>query len=377
MLFLWSCKSCKDPVTEVPDPRVFYAWNDFAMGADLSYVNAIEDYSGIYRDSNRAMDPYGLFRRRGCNLVRVRLWNNPQWHAALHNGRIYNDLTDVTETIRRAKQAGMAVLLDLHYSDTWADPAHQETPAAWAGLPLNVLKDSVYQYTARTLQYLHSQQLTPEMIQIGNETNGGMMFPVGRIQNGNNATAFAALLNSGIKAVRDFSATSDIKPRIVLHVAQYVNAQAFIETITQNGVSDFDILGISHYENWSEGYSLAQVESLTRTIRQQYQKDVMVVETACPWTSNNADDYPNIISGTTPFGGFAVSATGQLEYMKALTQAVMKGGGKGVIYWEPAWITSSMPDRWGVGSSWENNAFFDFNGNTLPVVGYMTFSYQR
>lgn len=368
-----ACKKGTESPTDTTPANV-YKWTDFVMGVDLSYVNQIEDYGGRYFDKGSAGTPYSIFSQYGANLVRVRLWHNPAWQAGLNGGRLYNDLKDVEKTIQRAKSKGMAVNLDLHYSDTWADPSKQEAPAAWKNLPLAVLRDSVYQYTLNTLTYLKSKNLTPEMIQIGNETNQGMLFPVGKVS-GNNWGAFASLLSSGIKAVRDFSAQSDIKPLIILHVAQFNNAKYFISSLDQAGVKDFDVLGISHYELWANGITFAQIESLTRELKTQYGKKIMIVETACPWTSGNADSYGNIISGTVPFAGFPVSKEGQLAYLKALTQAFITGGGSGIMYWEPAWITSPMQDLWGTGSSWENNAFFDFTGNALPAMDYMTHKY--
>ena len=111
----------------------------------------------------------------------------------------------------------MAVNLDIHYSDRWADPDHQEIPAAWKNLDLNQMKDSVYQYTLQVLTYLKSKNLVPEMVQVGNENNNGILWPIGKV-NGNDFKAFAQLLNSGIRAVRDFSVNSAIKPKIILHV---------------------------------------------------------------------------------------------------------------------------------------------------------------
>ena len=102
----------------------------------------------------------------------------------------------------------------------------------------------------------------------------------------------------------------------------------------------------------------------------------MIVETAYPWTSNNADSYNNIIAGTSGAMGYGISKEDQLKYLKDLTQAIISGGGIGIMYWEPAWITSSLRDPWGTGSSWENNAFFDFSGNVLPAIDFMTHSYS-
>lgn len=369
-----ACSTRNEPsVNDSLTPKRYH-WDTLALGGDLSYVNVVEQQGGKFYDKGAAADPFQILKAHGGNIVRVRLWHTPSWQFNLQNKDVYSDLDDATRCIERAKQAGLAVLLDIHYSDIWADPAHQTTPAAWVGLDAQTLGDSVYRYTASVLQHLHQRGLSPEMIQVGNENNTGIMHPIGKIENGN-YTAFAALIQRGIQAVRDFSTSTGQHPRIVLHVAQYIHALPFIEGITKAGVTDFDILGISHYEKWSEGYSLKEVESITRQLISTYGKKVMVVETACPWTKNNADTYANIVSGDTPFAGFPVTAQGQRNYLLALTQAVVNGGGCGVIYWEPAWITSTLNDSWGKGSSWENCALFDFEGNALQGLDFMEFGY--
>src|SRR5678810_495701 len=136
------------------------AASDVYKRQDLSYVNQIEDYGGAYSDSGRLRDCFRILKDHGANTVRVRLWHTPTWVGNINNGKMYYDLYGVEKTIRRAKEAGMAVSLDIHYSDRWADPAAQETPAAWAGLPLNILKDSVYNYTLAVLNYYKSKNLS-------------------------------------------------------------------------------------------------------------------------------------------------------------------------------------------------------------------------
>lgn len=381
LLLLLSFSSCKKGDNSTPQPppvintKVFYQWDKFAMGADLSYVNEVQDYGGVYKDSGAVKDPFAIFKAHGANVVRVRLWNNPQWTAALNNGHLYSDLYDAEKTIQRAKSAGMAVNLDLHYSDIWADAGNQKIPAAWQGLDLSILQDSVYQYTLGVLNYLSSKNLTPEMIQIGNETNQGMLCDAGKVVN-NNFTSFATLLNSGIKAVRDFSKTSAIKPQIILHVAKLTDADYFANGVISAGVTDFDILGISHYYVYSTLLAMSDVGNTIKALKTKYNKKMMIVETAYPWTSQNADSYNNIISGTTGFNGYGVSQDDQYKYMKDLTQEVISAGGSGVMYWEPAWITSKLNEGYSTGSSWENNAFFDFSGNTLPAIDFMTYAYK-
>ena len=375
--FLWVLAvllfSCSGKVS-AQMPKKLYKWDEFAMGADLSYVNQVENYGGVYKDGGRPADPFEIFRNHGANVVRVRLWHTPTWVADLNNGKYYYDLAGTEQTIRRAKQAGMAVNLDIHYSDTWADPDHQEIPAAWKNLNLVQMNDSVYQYTLRVLNYLKFKNLVPEMVQVGNENNNGMLWPTGKVS-GNSFNAFAQLLNSGIKAVRDFSANSDIKPKIILHVAQLQHADFWTRGIIQNGVTDFDILGLSHYTKWSTVQTMQGVTDTIRQLVNRFGKTVMVVETAYPWTGENGDSYNNIFSVADTAPGYTLSKEDQLRYMKDLTQAIIKGGGKGIMYWEPAWISSRLNDGWGVGSSWENNAYFDFSGNLLPVADFMNQEY--
>ena len=348
---LLSCTSKNPEPTSASKPLPPYTWDVFSMGADLSFVNELQDYGAAFFDSGTVKDPFLIMKTHGANTIRVRLWHNPQWVAAITGGKLYSNLADVEKTMQRAKTLGMAVNLDIHYSDTWADPDHQETPAAWMGLNLTVLKDSVYNYTLKVMNYLKSKSLTPEIVQVGNETNQGMLFPVGEVKN-NYWLAFGELLNSGIKAIRDFSAASDIKPKILLHVAQFQNAAWWIEGVVNMGkVTDFDILGISHYSKWSTMNRMDLITETIGNIRATYGKQVMIVETAYPWTGEDADSYVNIFRNADSVSGYPLTKEGQLRYLKDLTQAIIAGGGKGIMYWEPAWITSSMPDKWGTGSA--------------------------
>ena len=368
-----SCSKGSDNTNNEPR-KVFYSWNQFVMGADLSYANIVESSGAVFKENNQQKDPFVILKNNGTNLVRVRLWHNPTWQQSLNGGKYYSNLPDVEQTIRRAKAQGMAVNLDIHYSDTWADPDHQDIPAAWKGLPLNTLADSVYNYTLATLQYLGAKNLAPEMVQVGNETNSGMLWPTGKTTTGWNG--FATLLKAGIKAVRDFSNTSAIKPRIILHVAQLQTASNWAQQLQANGVTDYDVLGLSHYYKWTTVHDFSAITQGIANLRTISGKDVMVVETAFPFTNNNADSYNNIFwESTGTAEGFPFSPKGQYEYYKALTKAIIAGGGKGIMVWEPAWVSSRLNDGWGIGSSWENNAFFEFDGNIHQGIQFMTFDY--
>jgi arabinogalactan endo-1,4-beta-galactosidase len=267
------------------------------------------------------------------------------------------------------------VNLDFHYSDTWADPSKQALPAAWKNISsIDVLKDSVYQYTYKTLQYLKGKGLLPEMVQIGNEINCGMLFPLGKSCD-NKWQELGTILNSGIKAVRDISISSDIKPLVLLHVAQPENVEWWFDKVISSGnVTDFDVVGFSYYFLWST-VTLSDLGTYILKFKTKYNRKVMILETAFPWTTSNADNYNNILPGDKTVPEYAYTPQGQYNYMVKLTQLLIDAGGSGIMYWEPAWITSGMKDLWGTGSSWDNSTFFDFQGNTLPGIDFMNYKY--
>jgi arabinogalactan endo-1,4-beta-galactosidase len=365
-----------DGGTKVPsEERVFYAHDKFSMGADLSYVNQILDYGGVYNDSGNITNPYIIFKKYGTNTVRFRLWHNPQWTREVYTppiAHMYNDLSDVERGIQAAKTQGMAVSLDFHYSDSWADPAKQEPPAAWAGLSLELLHDSIYNYTLKTLDRLEAASLMPEYVQVGNEINPGFLLPQG--DRWAKTADFVYLINGAINAVRDAAVSSSVKPRIIVHIAQPENAIFWFEGMATAGLTDYDIVGISYYYLWST-VAIDSLSDYIADLKTMTGKDVMVVETAYPWTLNNADSYNNIIATYKLTSAYPATQTGQFNYLVKLTQEIIDGGGSGIHYWEPAWITSSMKDKWGTGSSWDCNTLFDFSGSVIKGMDYMTYPY--
>lgn len=369
--------TCKRQGDNLQQKRTFYTPDTFVMGADLSYVNQILEHGGGYRDSGKIKDPYLIFRQYGTNVVRFRLFHNPVWTKEVYSPpseKMYNDLADVKDGIRRAKLLGMKVCLDFHYSDTWADPSKQIKPAAWQSLDIATLRDSVYNYTYKTLKELDKEGLMPEYVQPGNEINPGFLLPEGNRWNGNENNMIY-LLNGAISAIRSAGNSSQIKPRIIIHVAQPENADPWFEGLWQKGLTDYDFIGLSYYYIWSK-VKLEELSNYISMLKTKYTKDVMIMETAYPWTIENADNYPNIIDTGKLTDRFPATQEGQFNYLKTLVQEIIEGGGKGVFYWEPAWITSEMKDLWGTGSSWDCNTFFDFQGNTIKGINYMTEKYN-
>jgi len=367
---------CNPAPDDITDDRVFYTHDQFSMGADLSYVNQILDHGGIYRDSGNIQDPYAIFSKYGANTIRFRLWHTPAWTRTVYDPPItnmYNDFYDVKRGILAARALGMAVCLDIHYSDSWADPGKQVPPAAWNGLSVSVLRDSIYNYTLKTLDKLEAAGAMPEYVQAGNEINPGFVLPKGN--RWNNTADFIILINGAIKAIRDASASSSVKPKIIIHIAQPENVYAWFEGLAAKGFTDYDIIGFSYYYMWS-GIALGNISTYVSLLKNTYHKDVMIMETIYPWTTQNADSYGNMVDSGKLDPDYPATEEGQYRYMHDLTAEVVEGGGIGIFPWEPAWITSSAKDLWGTGSSWDCNTFFDFEGNVLKGIQFMSNRYE-
>ncbi|MFT6356620.1 MAG: arabinogalactan endo-1,4-beta-galactosidase [Saprospiraceae bacterium] len=341
----------------------------------------MEDCGVVYKENETATPPYEIFANNGCNLVRLRLWHSPKWYDSLNDGNRYSDLADVKNSIAKAKANGMQVLLDFHLSDNWADPNKQLVPEAW--LPVvddtEILKDSLYNYMLATLMDLNAVNLLPEMIQIGNETNKGILLSpednmVWTLDWNRNTTLF----NSAIDAVDDFEQQSGKDIKTVLHVADPDNAEWLIDGFITNGVTDFDIIGLSYYWAWHQPTTIEGTGEVIEMLRNLYpDKQVMVVETGYIWTTDFNDNASNIITSTHPDFSPA-SPTNQRDWLIELTQEVINSDGMGVIYWEPAWVSSPCFTQWGQGSHQEHAAFFDFDNNLLLPGGseFMTHGYD-
>ncbi len=356
-------KPAPEPTKVEPTP-VYPAMPDlpFYLGVDLSYVNEMDDCGAVYLENGEPRDAYELFADHGAKLVRVRLWHNPDWTD-------YSDLEDIKRTLTGAREAGMATLLDFHYSDNWADPGKQAIPAAWKDLTEEELIQAVYDYTYQSLAELNEIGLMPAYVQVGNETNSGLLKDVMNLDWQRDAKLF----NAGIHAVRDVAAATNTNPKIILHVAQPENAGWWFKEATSNGILDFDVIGLSYYPQWSS-FSISDLGGHVSYLRNLYQKDVMIVETAYPWTTEAVDETASNIlyQGVREY---PISIDGQLQFMIDLTQALISNGAKGVVYWEPAWVSTQCSTRWGQGSHWENATFFDFNNNNELHQGVEFLSY--
>lgn len=343
------------------------------LGADLSYVNEMEDCGAVYREAGRPRDPFELFAERGANLIRVRLWHDADWTD-------YSDLDDVMRTIGRSRAAGMQVLLDFHYSDEWADGDKQIVPRAWAGMTsVSALAERVYEYTLDTLLALDRKGLLPEMVQVGNEINVEMLSGEGAGNRPIDWARNARLINAGIRGVRTVSERAGKPIKVMLHIAQPENVGPWFDAAETAGVHDFDQIGISYYRRWSsEG--LDGLATTIEAMRSRYPfAEIMVVEAAYPWTLDGADEAANLLAENTLIEAYPPTPEGQFRFLADLTRLALDAGGNGLVYWEPAWVSTECSTRWGQGSHWENATFFDFRNHNeiLPAIDFMNQDYRK
>lgn len=372
ILICFSCFSCNSQIIQDQDldsvipseTDNLQDIKDFYKGADLSYVNEMNDCGAQYKNAaDEVEDAYAIFSNAGANLVRVRLWLDPKWTA-------YSDFEDVKKTIRRAKSQQMDVLLDFHYSDTWADPKKQLIPAAWEAYidDKETLGSLLYNYTYTTLTSLAKEQLLPEIVQVGNEINPmilqgeELVWPIDWARN-------SYLINKGIQAVRDVSKEQQKMVGVMLHIAQPENALWWFKEATANGITDFDWIGLSYYPLWSD-YDLNGVGEAFKTLIDTYQKRLMVVETAYPFTLENADMANNILDRKALISGYPATQQGQLDYLLRLKKSILDAGGEGLVYWEPAWVSTDCETLWGKGSHWDNATLFDHNNQATKAMQF-------
>ncbi len=342
--------------------------SDFYAGVDLSYVNEVEACGAQYRVGGKPTDPYRLFAAAGANLVRLRLWNAPEWTN-------YSTEADVTRSIERAHQAGMQVLLDFHYSDDWADPQKQTIPAAWAADidDADRLATHVYEYTRDVLARLNAKGLLPHMVQVGNEINTQMLRAADTKGEPIDWARNARILNAGIRAVREARAAGGASPRVMLHVAQPENVEPWFTAAADAGVRDFDLIGVSYYPKWSK-LDLTQAEAALARVHQRFSKPIVTVEVSYPFTLRDAGDQaPNLLGEDSLHRGYPATPRGQKNFMNDVVAMTLRAGGVGVVYWEPAWVSTRCATRWGTGSHWENATLFDFGkGNELlPAAEFL------
>ncbi|MFC5908935.1 glycosyl hydrolase 53 family protein [Streptacidiphilus monticola] len=332
-------------------------------GGDVSSLERGQELGGVYYNSSGTkQSALTVLGNAGMNYARLRVWVNPA------DG--FDNETELLAMAKQVKAKGMGLLLDFHYSDTWADPGKQTIPAAWASLSLSALETQVYTYSKQVVADLVAQGTAPDMVQVGNEINAGMLWSYGSTSNW---SQLAALLKSGINGVH----AADSSARIMLHIANGAadsTAKAWYQNAVNYGVP-FDVIGLSYYDYWHG--PLDQLQTTLDDLAATFGKPVVVAETAYPWTMANGDAETNSVtsSNTTLDAGYPATPAGQaanFRDVQSVVQAVPNGLGWGAFYWEPTWTVVSGngwdPANASSGDGWENQAMFDFSDKALAVV---------
>lgn len=370
--------SCSLPFTALAAVQVNPIENlstDFIKGADVSIMPELERNGTKFYDNGIEQDGLTILKNHGVNWIRVRIWNNPYVVGPEGVGGGNTDEAKAIEMAKRAKALGMKVLVDFHYSDFWVDPGQQKKPDAWKNDSGDKLVDDVYAYTAKVMQDFNAQGVTPDMVQVGNELNNGMLWPEAQLteDNPNGYKFLAKLLNAGLQAVHDNDKDNKVKTMIHLAGVDINLYHTFFDNlIVKNKVNDFDIIGMSFYPFWHG--TMDDLKNTMNDVSAKYNKDVIAVETAFGYTLEDADfEKNNFGTNEEKVGGYKATVQGQatgLRDVMATVASVNDNRGLGIFYWAPDWVINEKVG-WksnGGGNGWDNLTLFDTKGNALESM---------
>ena len=355
--------------------------NSLLLGADLSLLKRKMDQGAMYSADGSIIDPITYFRESGISYARLRLFHSPSGHGAQ-----CNDLNYTLALAKQLTEAGYSLLLDIHYSDSWADPGKQSCPKAWEGLGFETLEREVYLYTMNVITAFTAAGAAPAIVQIGNEITPGMLWEYGRVarahdtntlhwqreESSNDKEAwarFGTLLKAAIHGARDAASKST---SIMLHIdrgGDIPTNRWFFDNLLDQGV-EFDAIGESYYPFWH-----GMPEDLAKTLDflgHRYDKDIYLAEMAYP--HKNHEMYENALSGDRKsreqlIGKYPLSPEGQKRFMEDVIEIVKSSShGKGIFYWAPEWIpVPGTEDEADAPSCWAR-ALFDEKGRALPAI---------
>jgi arabinogalactan endo-1,4-beta-galactosidase len=351
-----------------PDP----ATSRMALGGDLSFTPQELAAGAQFTDRGRPGTPVTIMHDNGANWVRMRLWVNPP--AA------YSDLASDLALARQINAAGMHIYLDIMYSDFWADPQHQDIPAAWQGQDLSQLSQTVRSYTQQVISAFATQGTPVDMVSIGNEIRNGMLWPVGQVNwtAGTGWDNLATLLKAGV-AGADAGNPGGHKLLIMMHFDQGGDngqSKEFYQNLISRGVP-FDVIGLSYYPFFHG--TISSMRANVDALATQFHKPIVIAETQYAWTLANGNEQPGYSTGDFVWqpsqlsAGYPASPGGQLSFVSdelSILAQVPGGLGMGLFYWAPDWIPG-VPWQPGAGNGSPNLnlTLFDFQGRALPSIG--------
>lgn len=306
----------------------------FAKGADVSWLTQMEN-TGLkfYNSSNIETECIQLLKNTGMNAIRLRAWVNPA------NG--WCNTADVVAKAIRAKNLGMKILIDFHYSDSWADPGKQNKPAAWASQDVNALEASVSGHTTDVMNALKAAGITPDWVQVGNETNDGMLWPEGKASV--NMATYAKFFKAGYHAVKAISTTT----KVMVHLSNGFDNGLFrwnLDGLKANGAV-WDVIGMSLYPtplNWATLNS--QCLTNMNDMVNRFGSEVMICEVGMSW------DQP-------------AACHAFITDLIAKVKSVSNFKGIGVFYWEPQAY-----------NNWQGYTLGAFDNSGKPTIALNAFN---
>ncbi|KAL1600652.1 hypothetical protein SLS60_007040 [Paraconiothyrium brasiliense] len=328
-------------------------------GVDWSSLLIEEKAGRTYKNTAGQVQPLEtILKNSGVNTVRQRIWVNPS------DGNYNLDYN--IKLAKRAQAAGLQIYLDIHYSDTWADPSHQTKPAAWASLSTDALLTQVWKYTNDVMNTFQSNGIKLALVSIGNEITPGLLWNTGKLSNSGGPKLVSQLLKSASNGIKESNISP--KPKILVHLDNGWNSDTqtwWYDTVLNAGggfwTDSFDVIAVSYYPFYNSAATLASLSSSLNTISSKWNKEVMVVETNWPVSCPKpAYAFPSDAK-SIPF-----SSAGQTTWIKDVAKRVsgVPGAkGTGLFYWEPAWI-----DNAGLGSSCNSNLMVDSSGKALDSL---------
>lgn len=329
----------------------------FLSGVDLSHLRFFTDRGISYRSNGVPQDAILLLKNRGINCVRLRLFTSSAAQAQADPYDYTNNLTYTLPLAVRVKSAGLKLLLDYHFSDTWADPAHQAIPAAWTSLSFAPLTAQLRSYCSNTIAAFVAAGAAPDYVQVGNEITSGTLWTDGEVggayENATQWSQLGQLLNAAIQGVRD--AAGATTPKIIIHLdrgGDWATTQWFFDSLNAQSVP-FDIIGQSYYPFWHG--PLANLQNCLTNAVQRYGKPVIVAETGFPFANST-----NLV-------GFPATTNGQVNFVGALAQ-IVKGlpgqKGLGIFWWGAEYQTLNGYNLAG----FDQRSLFGPGGNVLPAA---------
>lgn len=359
----------------------------FIKGMDLSTLVELDKCGAKYYDNGVEKDVITILKDYGMNAVRIRIWNDPYSKDGVAYGAGTNDLPTLLAIAKKVVDAGLDFLLDLHYSDFWADPGKQFKPKAWEGFTVDQLEYAVYDFTVEVLEKLKAAGAMPTMVQVGNELSNGCLWPEGQVPNYDNLCRF---VSAGIRGVRKVKQDMSV----MIHLDNGGNNELYrrwFDNYFECGGEDFEVIGLSYYPFWHG--TLDMLTDNMNDIAKRYGKDLIVAEVSMGYTMEDYKDYEKLADEERK--GYATRAElvekieypmtiqGQCDFMEDFLNRISHiadDKGCGFYYWEPAWIPvpgsgwatpaslKYIQDPGPCGNEWANQALFDYEGNALPSL---------